>query len=398
MKGGFMVGDKERLVVDTSVFIENLDVVESLMQSYDIYIPYVVLQELDHLKDKNNYNARVAIKFINNNYNKINFVETLHSIENNDDLIIETAKKNKCSIATYDICMKVKAKATGLNIIEINKSKNENQHLGYKIIVMTDEEMADFYVNMKNKWNVLTNEYLLIQNKDGEVIDKYKWCGTEFEIVKYKTINNKFMGKAKPLNIQQELLFDMLQDNKSKIKLTTGKFGTGKDYVMLAHAINQIESGKFDRLVWVRNNIEVANTKEIGFLPGSMGDKIMPYAQIIADHVGGQFGLEMMVRDGKIELQHMGFIRGRDIKNSIVYVSEAENMTKELVQLVMGRVSEGSVLYMNGDLKQVDKDIFRQNSGIQAMVNNLRGHENFGYIRLEKSERSEIARMADLLD
>mgnify|MGYP001241804207 FL=1 len=87
-----MVGDKERLVVDTSVFIENLDVVESLMQSYDIYIPYVVLQELDHLKDKNNYNARVAIKFINNNYNKINFVETLHSIENNDDLIIETAK------------------------------------------------------------------------------------------------------------------------------------------------------------------------------------------------------------------------------------------------------------------------------------------------------------------
>ena len=124
----------------------------------------------------------------------------------------------------------------------------------------------------------------------------------------------------------------------------------------------------------------------------------MPYAQIIADHVGGQFGLEMMVRDGKIELQHMGFIRGRDIKNSIVYVSEAENMTKELVQLVMGRISEGSVLYMNGDLKQVDKDVFRQNSGIQAMVNNLRGHENFGYIRLEKSERSEIARMADLLD
>ena len=73
-------------------------------------------------------------------------------------------------------------------------------------------------------------------------------------------------------------------------------------------------------------------------------------------------------------------------------------MTKEHMQLIMGRISEGSVLYMNGDFKQVDKNIFRQNSGIRAMVDSLQGHRNFGYIQLDKSERSEVARMADLLD
>lgn len=395
------MASRQKLVVDTCVFMENISILEELVQEYDVYVPYVILQELDHHKDRGDgwrsFKGRTAIKFINANYNKFNFIETENGSDiGNDDLIINAAKQNNCAIATYDICMKVKCKALDIPLIELNGE--EKEYKGYRIIEMSDEEMADFYKNMENKWNILINEYLLIQNKNKEIVDKYKWNGEEFQIIRYKTINNKFMGKIKPLNIQQELLFDMLQDNESKIKLVTGKFGTGKDYCMLAQALGQVENGKFNKLVWVRNNIEVANTKEIGFLPGNMEEKIMPYAQIIADHVGGQFGLEMMVRDGKIELQHLGFIRGRDIKNSIVYISECENMTKELVQLVMGRISEGSALYMNGDFKQVDKNIFRQNSGIRAMVEKLQGHRNFGYVQLDKSERSEVARMADLLD
>ena len=105
-----------------------------------------------------------------------------------------------------------------------------------------------------------------------------------------------------------------------------------------------------------------------------------------------------MIESGKIELQHLGFIRGRDIKNSILYVSEAENISKEHAQLIMSRVGDGSILYMNGDFKQVDKDIFRQNSGLKSMINGLKGNKNFGYIQLEQCERSEVARMVDLLD
>lgn len=395
------MGDKTGLVIDTSSWMNELKAIEPLFYKYKVTMPYVVLEELDNLKDSDNdlksFKARSAIRFIDANHDKFEFINICSDKDKkNDDLIIDTAKKHDCAIMTNDLGMKVKSRSIDVDVLELDIDNKE--YKGYKVVEMTDEEMADFYTSMENKWNILTNEYLLIQDKNKEIVDKYKWNGKKFEIIKYKSINNKFMGKVKPLNVQQELMFDMLQDNDSKIKLVTGKFGTGKDYCMLAHAINQIENGKFDRLVWVRNNIVVANTREIGYLPGDAENKIMPYAQVIADHVGGQFGLEMMIRDGKIELQHIGFIRGRDIKNSIVYVSEAENMTKELVQLIMGRISEDSVLYMNGDFKQVDKDIFRQNSGIRVMIDRLQGHDNFGYINLEKSERSEVARMADILD
>lgn len=118
----------------------------------------------------------------------------------------------------------------------------------------------------------------------------------------------------------------------------------------------------------------------------------------LADHLGGVDGLEIMMNQGKIELVHLGFIRGRDIRNSIIMCSEAENMTKEHIQLLLGRVGEGSSLWVNGDYKQVDGEVFVKNSGLIIAVNKLKGHPRFGYVKLLKTERSETAAMADLLD
>lgn len=116
------------------------------------------------------------------------------------------------------------------------------------------------------------------------------------------------------------------------------------------------------------------------------------------EEVGGVDGLELMIGHGKIEIVHLGFIRGRDIKNSIIICSEAENMTKEHIQLLLGRVGEGSSLWINGDFKQCDAEVFRQNSGLMVAVDKLKGHPRFGYVKLLKTERSETAAMADLLD
>ena len=80
-----------------------------------------------------------------------------------------------------------------------------------------------------------------------------------------------------------------------------------------------------------------------------------------------------MLGQGKVELVHLGFIRGRDIKNSIIMCSEAENMTKEHIQLLLGRVGEGSSLWMNGDYKQVDGDVFLKNSGLIPLWTSSRG-------------------------
>src|SRR5206468_5020578 len=131
----------------------------------------------------------------------------------------------------------------------------------------------------------------------------------------------------KPRNHKQELLFDMLQNRDITVKACFGKFGTGKDFCMLSHAINLIETNKFDKLVFVRNNIELEDSEAIGFRKGDLFDKLVEWAMPIADHLGGVEGLKMFVDKGLIELQHLGTIRGRDIKNSIVYVTEVQNNT-----------------------------------------------------------------------
>ena len=124
----------------------------------------------------------------------------------------------------------------------------------------------------------------------------------------------------------------------------------------------------------------------------------MPYAMIMADHVGGLDSLDLLIKQDKIELQHLGLIRGRDIKNSIIICSESENMTKEHVQLLIGRVGENSMLWLNGDQRQVDKQVFENNNGLMTAIRKLSGHELFAHVHLEKTERSATAAMADLLD
>lgn len=105
-----------------------------------------------------------------------------------------------------------------------------------------------------------------------------------------------------------------------------------------------------------------------------------------------------MMDNNQLELQHLGYIRGRDIKNSIIIVSEAENLTTQHIQLLIGRVGEGSQLWLDGDHKQVDKQVFKDNSGLLKAVERLAGQSLFGYVDLPVSERSATAKLADLLD
>ena len=274
------------------------------------------------------------------------------------------------------------------------------EYFGFREAIMSDDEMSAFYGGERdeNIYGCLQNEYLVLKNMEGQVCDQFKWDGSHYIKVPFKQINTRFIGKVKPRNLQQQLALDMLYDQDITVKVLVGKFGTGKDYLMTSAAVDQLENGKYDKIVWVRNNIEVKNSKPIGHLPGDYKDKLLPFAMPLADHLGGVEGLEYMLGQGKVELVHLGFIRGRDIKNSIIMCSEAENMTKEHIQLLLGRVGEGSSLWMNGDYKQVDGDVFLKNSGLILAVDKLKGHPRFGFVKLLKTERSETAAMADLLD
>lgn len=269
---------------------------------------------------------------------------------------------------------------------------------GYIEVMPEYNTWAALYENPeKNVYNCLENQYLIVSNDLGEC-DHFKWHNETYKKLSYKQINNSFVSKIKPRNIQQACAFDLLQDRNTTIKILTGRFGSGKTFLMAINALQLISDGKFEKIVWVRNNVHVKDTKDIGSLPGTELEKLLPYVMPLADHVGGVNGIEMLMHQGKLEVQHLGFIRGRDIKNSIIICSEAENLTKQHVQLLIGRVGEGSNLWLDGDFKQTDAKVFEENNGLNIAIEKLKGHPLFGYVHLEKSERSETAALADLLD
>ena len=271
---------------------------------------------------------------------------------------------------------------------------------GYKDLTLYDWQMADFYNGKQELYtkDMVENQYLLVRDGTGEVVDKYCYQNGELRQVHFCTLGGTFTGAIKPRNPQQICLFDMLKDKTSKIKLVTGRFGSGKTLAMTNAALELIEKGKFERIVWVRNNISVKDAPDIGFLPGTEIEKLMPYVMPLADHAGGEEGIRKMLEDGRLEVIPLGHLRGRSLRNSIVFCTECENLTRQHIQLLMGRIDEGSQLWLDGDLKQRDRQIFEQSAGLERMVERLAGNKLFAHVHLEKSERSEVAALADLLD
>lgn len=389
--------------------------------------PFVIaqktLEEIENIKSSSHkdseikWKARKISKLLDENYGNYTVVKFSSEIkaiierkgleESPDNIILASAYHyndiENVLVCTDDInCRFISREIFNLPtkaINDINIITNIEEYKGYKEVTLSDEEMSSLYTNLdKNIYDCFLNEYLIIRKSDGEVVDYRRWNGENYAPISYKQINSKFLGKIKPRNPQQVLAFDMLQNKDETIKVVSGGFGTGKDYIMISNAMKLIEDGKFDKLVYVRNAVGVKDANDIGFLPGSKDEKLKPFAMVLADHLGGETGLDMQIMGGTIEIQHLGHIRGRDIKNSIIYCTEAENLTKEHVQLLMGRVGEGSALWMNGDFKQTDSAVFRMNNGLLSAVQKLAGHEKFGYVQLQKTERSETAAMADLLD
>ena len=270
---------------------------------------------------------------------------------------------------------------------------------GYKEIELNNDQLADFYTNRAvYAEGLLENQYLLIKDSTGEVVDKYCLQNGELRQVLFCKLGGTYTGAIKPRNPQQVCLFDMLKDKTSKIKLVTGRFGSGKTLAMTNAALELIEKGKFERIVWVRNNVTVKDAPEIGYLPGTEIDKLMPYVMPLADHAGGEEGIRKMLENGTLEVIPLGHLRGRSLRNSIVFCTECENLTRQHIQLLMGRIDEGSQLWLDGDTNQRDRAIFEQSAGLERMVDRLAGNKLFAHIHLEKSERSEVAALADLLD
>ena len=189
----------------------------------------------------------------------------------------------------------------------------------------------------------------------------------------------------------------MLLDESKTIKLLTGSWGTGKTMLLVSAALNMLNRGRYEKIIWIRNNIDVKDTKDIGALPGEAIEKLLPYLGPFIDHVG-EDEVKSMISNGSLIVEPLQFLRGRNFENSIIMCSEAENLTKEHIQLIIARAAEGSIVMFDADNRQRDKAIFEKSKGIETMIERFKGNKLFGYVHLVKGERSETAAMADLLN
>ena len=268
----------------------------------------------------------------------------------------------------------------------------------YYFSLPENDDIARFYENpSKFADRLKENQYLILENDEYEAIDFYKKKNGWLERVSYPTFESQFCGVMKPRNPEQRCAMDLIHSDVP-IKLITGPFGSGKSMIMIEGMIEALQKNKFEKIIFIRNNIQVKDTDALGALPGDELAKTLPYVMPLADHCGGIEGLKTLIDTGRLEVIPLGFLRGRSIRNSILYSMESENLTKEHIQLIMGRIDEGSQLWMDGDIKQRDRSSFEKSRGLEVMIERLAGNSNFGYVKLEKSERSEVARMADLLD
>ena len=275
--------------------------------------------------------------------------------------------------------------------------KREEDWAGWGKYYPNEQEMALLYADPKmNTLKCKINEYAEIY-EDKELKDILTWTGTEYRPLKYKEIKSDYLGQTiRPLNIEQRMAFDLLQNPNVPVKLLTGVPGSGKDFLMFLHAWDLVQKGKKDKIIYVRNLVPFKDAPEIGFLEGSMQKKIEwglgPIASIL-----GEEGLKMAEESGQIEAVNLGFIRGMSWDNVILYVSEGQNITGGGYKLLVSRCGKNSELWVNGDTLQTDGKKFESNNGIERMLNAWSDDKLFGTVKLLKTERSSVAELASRL-
>ena len=167
-------------------------------------------------------------------------------------------------------------------------------YTGYLKISMSQDELANFYQTGAGFEDLKENEYLIIECCGSYLY--YKMKDGLLQEVRYPQLGNKLTGVMKPRNPEQYCAMDLLKDDEVPIKLITGRFGTGKSMSCIIAALDAIQSGKFEKIVFIRNNVQVKDTDALGALPGEMFDKTLPYLLPFSDHCGGIEGLQELIR------------------------------------------------------------------------------------------------------
>lgn len=399
---------KQSILLDTSTLIERENIIEELIDVYDVCISITTVEELDKLKtDKDSslaFRARNAIKTLDKYKDGIEFIinnNNRFEQDTNDNRIVSDACNTRSYLMTEDFNLKVKAASLSVPVVEPIVSNHE-AYRGYVDISMTEEEQADFYSNLHtNIYNLKTNEYIIIRNAtDGFPIEIRKWNGEEYVEIYNKRLSTRHFGVVKPRNPQQAMAVDSIFTND--VTVITGKMGSGKSFISLVCAMKLIEDGKYDRITVFFNPTKARGAADVGYLPGTLIEKAMDNSigNMLSSKMGDSFEVNNMIGNGQLRLVSMADIRGMEIPDSdILYITEAQNTSIDLMKLCLSRVGDGCKVILDGDYNaQVDNRIFENgNNGLKRVIDAWTGEDIFGFVELQEITRSKIAMLANKL-
>lgn len=396
---------------------------EKVLEDEYFYISSVTLRELEHIKVSKNkteqvkYDARKVIHILDENEEKYRtmFV-TEEIIQYVDNCGLEQTPDNQiCACAAYidsnmdddiifvtnDICCKVTAKDYFDLYVESVGDSLDNTYTGYLEVVLSDDEMAYFYEHInENTFGLIPNQYLIIKNTDEEVVDSYRWNGEAYEILFKEKIRSIYFDNLKAKDIFQQCAIDSLMN--CTITAITGKAGSGKSLLSLMSAMYLIEKGRYDRIVVMFNPTKTRGASDMGYYSGDFTDKAMQNSigQILTTKFGDRYAVDLLISQNKLKLVSMADCRGMEISdNEILWITEGQNTSIELIKLCLSRVSSGAKVYIEGDYtNQVDAEAFSgSNNGLKRLIDVFKGHEEFGFIQLQNVWRSKIAELCELL-
>lgn len=413
---------KEYVVIDTNIFIENLEGLRDLIEKKSedcsceaFVIITTVLEELDNLKMSKNddvaYRARRSLAYIEDYEHCFEFeVSENENIAKPDNIILDFCKRSGYTIATYDRAMRIKAAVHGIKTMDVGKKDRFEHYKGYTIIEidMDDEDEQRFYASIyespeQNKLDLYVNEYLIIRDKSAEKYDKNgefvgfttidirRWDGKNF--VGLKTPPKNVIS---PLNDLQKCALDLLYNQDIPVKIIAGTYGSGKTKLSVAVGYHLVEEkGLYSKLIFVRNHDMDNGADSIGALPGTLQDKTDLYFNPLTQHLPmGEFHAEKMEREGKLEKHVTCLIKGLSISGFMIS-DESGDLTIKEIQRVGSRIQDGCVVFC-GDWKQSEGK-YVKNNGLLHLINHTKDNKLVGAVVLDLDVRSDASKVfADL--
>jgi PhoH-like ATPase len=409
-----------KIILDTNVILDFPNIFVNNKDKTFI-ISSIVAEELDnqvHSKYNNkelSYKARMARNAIKNADN-VEYITRMGSYampigwntDKNDNLLLQISKDlqsvdKECVLYTNDLLMQMKAESIGLVWSEYVGECSNEEYKGYRTVEMNTIEINDLYSDLDNNINKLglsTNEYVEIINKDLKNNDSCYRTEVRFDGDKLVPLKLPPSKIVKGWNVQQRFALDLLNNKDIPIKIINGKHGSGKTMLAVKMGVHLLDKGNYGSLTFWRTPIP-ADGIEIGFLPGSKQEKIESYMKSMLQYVekeGTPFYLDNLLREEKINMDVVSFLKGLNVEDSFVIFDECEDLSVKLIKLAGTRIAKNSCIVFTGDYKQAE-DRFKNDNGIATFIDKAKGNPLVGIVILDDDVRSEASKVfADLLD